>query len=96
MTQNLQPPEGVWIVRRERGVLPPGRIVKSFVGTTGTTRWLGARFAFDVSVDESTDTVQLRYRRVPVVDTMQLRGDAWHGVGRVMGVPFCGFRLDRV
>jgi hypothetical protein len=83
--------EGDWRVVRESGLLPPVGLSKRIRGGRGTTRALGLPVAW-FRVEGSA----LVYRGAPVRDVLvQIDDDTFAGEGRLLGRPFCRFRLVR-
>jgi hypothetical protein len=85
--------DGVWIVERVSGALPPMiGVRKQIDGSSGVTVAGPLRMRFDVRGNE------LRYRApfVGLVDRLEPEGGGWSGRATWFGREFGRFRLKRV
>jgi hypothetical protein len=78
-------------VERESGLLPPFGLRKRIRGRSGVTLFGGVPVAW-FRVEGSV----LSYRGVPIRDVLvRIDDDTFSGEGRLLGRPFCRFRLVR-
>lgn len=95
-TDPVAPLVGRWRVRRESGVLPNFGLSKSIAPDgRGVTRVLGLPllpFRLRALPDGGA---KLRYRLLPLEDTLARDGETWVGRGFLLGREFCRFRLVR-
>jgi hypothetical protein len=83
--------DGVWLVRREGGLLPPmAGVRKEIAGASGVTTAGPVRLPFAV------EGHRLRYRFPPgLVDELEPDGDGFRGRALLAGRELGRFRLER-
>ena len=83
--------DGVWMVRREGGLLPPmAGVRKEISGSSGVTTVGPLRLPFTV------EGRALRYRFPPgLVDELEPQGDGFRGRALLAGRELGRFRLER-